>query len=242
VTRLACPASVASAPRDRRLRLGGLTLELRGRALGLLLRDAQLVELLELDARGCFAARLLFFGALEDLDERLALCGELLELRAQLLLLGERHTAPLVEHEHLLARPFELGLVHAHVVVGAERGGVGGLGALFGRVRGLSVDLEPCFACVERGAALLLLFGRALERVQIDLRAHGELEQLVRSLVQHEVVELLAVAHVALGLGGLALERRESARSRSRCRRHAAGSAASGPSSVRPACGAPCTS
>ena len=134
------------------------------------------------------------------------------------------------------------GLVGAHLVVGEERGLLRLLRPVLAGERRLAHDLELRLPRAERGARRLLPLGLHRARRLLDLLEGDDLEQLVGGLVEDQVLQLVLVGDVALGLGGLALEGGEAPlESPRRCRRCAAGSAASAPSSARPASSAPCT-
>ena len=141
-------------------------------------------------------------------------------------------------------RARDLGLVRAHLVVGGEGRVLRLLGAV-SRLERLGRARPRARPRARRGSvrAACALLGSARSLGLLELLARRDLEQLVRRLVEHQVLELVAVRDVALGLRGLALERaRGSARSpttmsptRSRfCSRHA-------PSSARPASSGSCT-
>ncbi len=194
---------------DLGLRLRDALLLLGRLLIGDALAVAELLEALELLDRRLGLARLVGLDRRELALELLLLDDEPDHGLLELGLLARCGGAALVEVAHPVLAARDLGLVRAHLVVGRERGILSLLGALLGR-RGLEPgDLELGLARVERRLRRLLLLGVLGASGVLDLGERDDLEQLVRRLVEHEVLELALVGDVALGLGRLALERRE---------------------------------
>jgi putative FmdB family regulatory protein len=181
-----------------------------GFLLGGALAVAQLFQALVL-LDGALGLGGLFLLDREELFFQLGLLApQVADAPLQVALLGGGGGAPLFQVPQLVARPGDLGLVGAHLVVGEEGRVLGLLGALLGGQGGLAHDLELGLARGEGGPGALFTLGLLGAAALLDLVQGDDLEELVGGLVEDEVFELVAVRDVALGLGGLALEGREA--------------------------------
>ena len=105
----------------------------------------------------------------------------------------------------------DLPLVRAHGVVRVEALGLSLLRRVLEHQRFLPLDLDLGFAPRQIGHKRLFTLGRIAAQLLLRSSANGQLEQLLGGLAKGEVLDFGFVADVALGLGGLPLERGEVA-------------------------------
>ena len=131
------------------------------------------------------------------------LLGHRVPLALRLLLaLGERRQPVLA--------PLDRSLLGADGVVGRERRARRRVERALGREDLEPPRLEPGLARLQLGPRLLVRLAEPRHLGALEADPADELEVLVGRLVKVKVLELVPVRHVALGLGGLARERREA--------------------------------